>query len=344
MAVLRGDALGALRAIEAARAAAGTEAGDLARVHACAAEVYALLGRFEAAADELAEANARGGRSADVLRATGIAMILQPGGATQGLEQLEAAHELDPGTPFLDRPLSQAYLLEGRRLLAAGDERAAMRCALRAGEHDPEELDVKELEADCRQVLNDFAGALAILAELHAAGRDTLAMQAELHQRAGTYELFHKNRAAAVEHYRAARGLGLDDETLGFGVTVLAEEAEHHVARGVEAYDAGDLAGAQEAFRAALEVDATHLAARNHLAVVLFHEEDYAGAAEAWGAVLERALAADVELPEPVELNLARAQKLAGLDAAARATIEEFLARAPESPWAAEAEEMLRRL
>jgi tetratricopeptide (TPR) repeat protein len=349
MAVLSGDGLGALRELESARQAAlagGAEssAGAQGRVHACAAEIYAILERFDAAATELQEGLALAGPTADLLRANGVLLILQPGGAAQGLEKLEQALALDPATPFLDRALSQAHLLEGRRALVAGDVRAAWRHARKAAEHDPDELDVKELEAECRQVLNDFDGALELLRELAEAGRETQALQADLHQRAATYELFHKNRTAALDHYRQARELGLDDAGLGFGATLLAEEADLSIAHGIEAYADGDLAAAKRAFADALEVDTGNLEARNHLAVVLFREQDYAGAADLWAAVLERALEGGIELPEPVELNLARAQKLAGRDAAARGTVEGFLERAPEGEWAVEAREMLRRL
>ena len=273
-----------------------------------------------------------------------MVLILQPGGAERGLERLEAARKLDPGTPFLDRPLSQAHLLIGRRLAGEGHPEEALKHAQAAFELDPEELDTKELLADCRQLVSDFAGALKLYEELQEQGRDTLAVRAELHQRAATYELFHHEREKAVEHYLAARELGLDDEALGFGATVLREEAEAALHKGVEAYDAGALVSARQSFERALLMEPENIAARNHLGVVLFHQEDYAGAAQAWKVVLAEAQARALELPEPVELNLARAQKLAGLEGEARETVEGFLEREPESVYAREAEELLRRL
>ena len=273
-----------------------------------------------------------------------MVLILQPGGGERGLAHLEAALALDPATPFLDRPLSQAHLLEGRRLLSQGGAKEALVHARAAAQHDPLELDVKELLADCLQVLNDFDEALALYEELEEGGKDTRALRADVHQRAGTFELFRKDRVKALEHYKQARALGLDDAGLGFGATLLKDEADAAVERGIAAYEAGDFEGARRAFEQALEVDTTHLAARNHLGVVLFHQQDYPGACAAWRAVLDAARAAGVELPEPVELNLARAQKLAGSPEEARATVEDFLRRSPESPFAPEAEEILRRL
>jgi len=347
IAVLAGDGLDALKHVETARRAAASP-GALGRVHACAAETYASLGRLEAAATELEQGFAAAGPTADLLRANGIVLIVQSGGAARGLAKLEAAKDKDPATPFLDRALSQAHLLEGRRALAGGDGRAAMRHALKARDAAESsggvDLDIKELEADCRQVLNDFEGALELLAELQAAGRDTIGTQAEVHQRAGTYELVNKNRTAALQHYAKARELGFDDDALGFGATLLAEEAGLSIARGIEAYDAGDLAGAKREFEDALAVDAHNLEALNHLAVVAFREGDYAAACDRWSAVLERAHRSGVELPEPTELNLARAQKLAGRDQAARDTVQKFLERAEGTEWEAEAREMLERL
>ena len=77
---------------------------------------------------------------------------------------------------------------------------------------------------------------------------------------------------------------------------------------------------------------------------MLFRREDFGAAAAAWREVLDRATAAGVTLPEPVELNLARALKLSGADRDARAVLEEYLRTAADGPWAVEAEEMLRRL
>jgi tetratricopeptide (TPR) repeat protein len=340
LALSAGDEVAALRAVEEARA---LSPGD-PRPFATAAEIYASLGRFEAAARELSEGAARSAGGPELERARGVVLILQPGGAAPGLEVLEALHARAPKTPFLARPLSQAHLLAGRRLLGEGDGAAALAHAQKAAELDPDELDVKELEADALQSVQEYDQALALYAELEELGRDTRALQAEVHQRAATFDLLRRDRAQAIRHYRAARALGLDEEALGFGASVLAEEAQAVLQRGVAAYDAGDLAAARAAFAEALELDPGNLAAQNHLGVVLFHAGDYAGAAQAWERLLAAARASGVELPEPVELNLARAQKLAGRQDDARRTAEEFLARDPAGPHAVEAAELLRRL
>jgi Flp pilus assembly protein TadD len=102
---------------------------------------------------------------------------------------------------------------------------------------------------------------------------------------------------------------------------------------GVEAYKAGDLAAAKARSREALELEPDGIQAQNLLAVVLFKEEDYAGAVALWRVVLETAQKEDLALPEPVHLNLARAQELSGDATAARATLEGYLAREPSGKW-----------
>ena len=338
--LLAGDSVAALRAVEAARAASP---GD-GRVNACAAEIYAVLGRFEAASEEIARGLELSGRIPDLERATGVSLILQPGGAARGLVHLEKAREADPQVAFVSRPLSQAHLLEGRRALAGGDAAGAYRHAKQARELDPHELFATELEADARAALNDFEGALELYERIEENGKPTADLRADLHQRAATYELVQKNRAQALEHYRRARALGLDDEALGFGATLLRQEATAVIDRGIERYAGGDLPGARQAFEQALEIDSTAIEARNHLAVVSFREGDYAAAAAGWQRVLEASRAGEVELPEPVELNLARALKLDGRDGQAREVLETFLERDPEGSWSREAREALSRL
>ncbi|MEM7306529.1 MAG: hypothetical protein AAF682_07660 [Planctomycetota bacterium] len=339
-ALLAGDSVGALRAVEEARAAHP----DDARVCACAAEVYAVLGRFEAASDEIAAGLELAGRIPALERATGVSLILQPGGSAQGLEHLLRAVEADPQLPFVHRPLSQAHLLEGRRRLAEGDAKSAFRHAQQAREHDPHELYATELEADCRAALNDFDSALQLYRDIEAGGKPTAELRADLHQRAATYELVQKNRTQALDHYRQARELGLDDEALGFGAVLLREEAQGAIDRGIDLYSAGDLGAARRAFEEALEIDATQIAARNHLGVVLFRQEDYAGAAAEWARVLEAGRDGRFLFPEPVELNLARALKLDGRVEEARGVLREQLEREPDGRWAREVREALNRL
>ena len=337
--LLAGDSVAALRALEEARRLLP----DDGRVYACAAEVYANLGRFPAAERELKAGLEVAGRSADLERATGVILILQPGGSTRGLAHLERALAQDPQLPFVARPLSQAHLLEGRRCLQAGDALGAFKHARLAHEHDPAELYVKELEADALQALNDFDGALELYEEIEAAGKPTRDLRAQVHQRAGTFELVRRERERALEHYRAARELGMDDEGLGTGARLLREAAEGAIDRGIGRYREGDLAGARSEFEEALRLDVTCMEAQNHLGVVLFRLEDYGGAAGCWQAVVAAAQGG-LELPEPVELNLAKALRLDGRPAEARGVLETFLEGEPAAEWASQAREILDRL
>ena len=213
---------------------------------------------------------------------------------------------------------------------------------LRARELDPNELDVVELEADCRSALLEFDAALTLYEELEAAGRPTGDTRALLHHRAATLQLGWGKRDLAVEHYLAARELGLDDEGLGFGVTLLENEAIRRIDRGIAAYELGELEEARLDFEEALRLDPASTEAKNHLGVVLFRATDYAAAARLWGEVWS-AVKAEEE-PEPVPLNLARALVLAGRQEEARGVLEEALALHPESDWVGEVRQMLERM
>ena len=85
-----------------------------------------------------------------------------------------------------------------------------------------------------------------------------------------------------MEHYRAARAAGLDDEALGFGATLLAEEAQAAIERGIARFEEDQLGPAAAEFTRALELAPGDLAARNHLAVVKFRQGDYRAAAAGW--------------------------------------------------------------
>ena len=145
-----------------------------------------------------------------------------------------------------------------------------------------------------------------------------------IHQRCGTRLLLERDRAAALEHYLAARALGLDAEGLGFGATLLADEAVAWIDRGIGQREAGDLAAARASFEEALRLDPASLEAQNHLGVARFELGDPRGAAE---------LAGDELLPEPVHLNLARAWDLAGEPARARRALAAYLEREPDGAW-----------
>jgi tetratricopeptide (TPR) repeat protein len=335
-----GDGVGALREVEDARAL-HPEDPDVAGT---GIEVLAVLDRLPSAEDALREALKRFGRQAVLERARGVLLLRTGGKGREALAALEAARELDPDLAFVAFPLAQARGLAGRAALGEGKPEEALALARAALAAEPADPDLRELAADSLAALLDFEGALAIQDELAAEGRGHASTRAGLHQKLATRLLLEHRRAESIEHYLAARDLGLDDEGLGFGTTVLAEEARAAIERGIAAFERGELDAAQGEFRAALRLVPSDLEARNHLGLVRFRLEDYAGAVELWQGVLDGAEERAIALPEPVHLNLARALRLAGDVPRARALLEGYLASAPEGEFAAETRELLARL
>ncbi|MEW6073415.1 MAG: tetratricopeptide repeat protein [Planctomycetota bacterium] len=335
-----GDEVGALRTLARARE---RDPGD-GRVRAAEAELYATLGRLAAAEEALREGWREAGHTPALERAAGVFFSCTPGGAELGLARLEKAIAADPELPYTARPLFQARLLAGRAEIARGEHASALAHAEAARAWDPADPAARELAAEALTGLHRYAEALAIYEGLEAEGRPLGATRALLHRQAATAALVGRDRAGAIEHYLAARRLGLDEAGLGFGAIVLTEEAAAETDRGAAAYAGGDLAAARTAFERALALDPASLPAQNHLGVVLFRLEDYEGAARSWTAVLAAAAGAGEELPEPVHLNLARAWHLAGDDGKARAVLSEYLDRLPDGPWSEETRELLVRL
>jgi tetratricopeptide (TPR) repeat protein len=337
---LAGRNVEAIRLIEAARKERPADPD----VYATAAEVYAAAGKLDAGWDEVKQGQAACGEAAELSRARGVLWISRQGGGRKGLELLEAARRADPGLPFVERALSQAHLLVGKQDAAAKKPAEALVHARAAVSLDPEDVDARRFLSESLAAIGDFEGALAELERLVARGEPLGSELALTHKKAGIAALLERKRELALGHFAAARKLGLSDTELSTGARLLEEEAGARVEKGIAAYQAGDLEAAKASFRVALDLDPDRIQAKNSLAVVLFKEKDFAGAAELWRAVIGTARKEGLALPEPVHLNLAKAQVLCGDPEGARTTLEEYLAREPQGEWAAQTREALLAL
>jgi tetratricopeptide (TPR) repeat protein len=333
---LEGDAVAALAALAAARAAAPREP----EAWATEVELLASLDRLEGASELLARALRELGPAPALHRARGVLELRTPGHGPQALEALERARGGDPELAFVDYPLAQAHILAGRAALERAPAEATVH-ARAAQRLLPELLDARELEAEALAGELRFDEALVVYDALAAAGRSYGETPALLEQRAATRALLERDRPGAVAHYLAARRRGLSDEALGFGLTVLNEEHAAALERGTTAAEGGDWSAAEREFARALELVPADLAAENHLAVARFELGRYRPAAEAWEAVLARSRAGAIELPDPVPLNLAKAWRLAGEPERARAVLSTLVDEAPEGPWSDAARELL---
>ncbi|MBK7643603.1 MAG: hypothetical protein IPJ19_11260 [Planctomycetes bacterium] len=270
--------------------------------------------------------------------------ISQPGGAARGLEELEAARKADPQLPFALRALGQAHLLLGKECAKKEQVAAALRHALDSVAFDPDDLDAQRFVSECQAASGDFDAALAVLRKLVEAGHPLVSELALMEKRAGIACLLHEDKPGALAHFLEARGRGLSDEELATGARLLAEASQTHLDAGVAALQAKELAQAESEFRAALVYDADSLAAQNHLGVALFRQAQYPQACELWRKVLETAREEQLELPDPVHINLSEAQRLAGDAQGARATLEGYLAVKPDGRWAEWTREALKKL
>lgn len=337
-ALLEGDAVGALREIEAVRSD-----GAGAEFYATEVEILAALDRPESAREILREAYARVGRVPALERSRGVVLLRTPGGAVEALAALEGALARQPGLAFIGFPLAQARMLVGRQKLSA-DPEAALHLARLARSFDPTHPDYRELEAEALSAAMFFEEALEIYASLEADGESFGETPALLHQKFATRLLLDGDREGATGQYLRARELGLDDEGLGFGSVVLEEAATRWIDEGLALFGEERFDRAAEAFVEALALSPENLEARNHLGVVRFQLEDYAGAARAWKKLLEKAREAAVALPDPVHLNLSRAWRLAGKAEKAREVLSDYLDREPDGRWSEATRELLARL
>lgn len=338
-----GDAVGALAALARAEALDAHHPERLATEIEC----LALLDRLPAAQEALATAIRRLGPRPELFRAQGVIELRRQGHGAAALEALERARAADPELPFVARPLAQAHLLVGRSVLEARPAEATAHAMAAQGlvsEGDSVHDEALELEAEGLAGELRFEAALERYERLERRGADHRKLRATLHQRCATRLLFQRERARAVEHYLAARRLGLSDEELGFGADVLRDEGRAALERAAEASARADwpaaLAALDEA-RARLGDDPE---LENHLALVRFRQGDYRAAAEGWERALALAAETGHAFVDPVPLDLAKAWRLAGEPEKAYAVLAGLLDAAPEGPWSESARELLLAL
>ncbi|MBI1382787.1 MAG: hypothetical protein GC161_17070 [Planctomycetaceae bacterium] len=360
LAAARGDALSALTEVERARQADPRDP----RPYATAAEIYAGLGRLDAAKREYERGLALLGPSPELTRALGVIGISTPGGVTSGLVQLEQAQREAPELPFLRAPLAEANLLVGRVALLQNDPATAQTHAEAGLALLPGDGEIRRLLGESLAAQGEFAAAAERFEELLAEGQPLAEELARLHHGAATTALKDRDRARAIEHYLRARELGYDREALGFGASVLDGEADKCLADAREAYgraellragsgglDAldgeraalaaeleaerlGELGTAQGALERALTLDPERLEALDLLGSVHLRAGRAREAALAWEAVWARLDAQGDPPPYPVHLNAARAWEMAERVDLAAELLRRELARDPKSEWA----------
>ena len=113
---------------------------------------------------------------------------------------------------------------------------------------------------------------------------------------------------------------------------MLLDAAALALEEGVKAYEGAEFERARERFERAVELDPGSLSARNHLGVVCYQAEDDEAAIQQWSEVWSLALAEGLNLPEPVEVNLARAYVRSGALGEAERVLRESLERSPKGP------------
>lgn len=333
LAALTGDPTEVVRAVERARAAAP----DDPRVPATMVELSAWAGHLDTARTELDGALRAFGATPELLRARGVLELAQQGGARKGVASIESALRRDRDLPFTARALGQGYLLLAKERLAAGQPTAALEAVRASLSHDPEEVEARRVLADVLASAMHFEEAILVMGELVDAGEPLTGELATLHKKAGiaglipgedeTAEQRDERRARSLEHFIAARDLGLSDDELGSGARMLEDEAARRTDLAAEAYAAEDLATAKAELELALHHDPTDLAARNLLAVTQYRLGDYAEAARHWREVMVVMESERLVPPDPIHLNLARALVRDGDEVGARGTLERWLER-----------------
>ncbi|MDF1729445.1 MAG: hypothetical protein P1U53_17015, partial [Sulfitobacter sp.] len=238
LAAMAGDAIESTRLLEAAKL---KEPKD-ARVWATAAELAMEAGRADTALDEWKKGRAACGLTPEILRAEGILAIFQNGvgQGRRGVALLEKAVLLDPELPFLEWPLSEAHRLFAQELAGAKTELAIEHCE-KAVALSADNLEAQELLGDLYMTAGRWGDGIQIFEGLVAEGRPLEAKVALFSKQAGVVALQKGNRDLAVDYFDRARELGLTDEELGSGATVLREEGRRRLESAKEAMAAKEM-------------------------------------------------------------------------------------------------------
>lgn len=362
LALAEGDAVGALRQVEQAKAAWPADP----RVYATACELFAGLGRLDAAQAEYEQGLSACGRTPELIRAQGILGLSTPGQVELGVRLLESARAADPGLPFVGEPLTRGRAVLARLALGEGQGQAARAWLASGLAEAPDDGELRHIAAQLDLAEKRFPAARAALEALHAEG---LAVREDLllALRADAAEaLLAKDRTRNVSAYLRMLELGVPREQLGFGADVLRREAEQRIAEGLQAFELGEnlrvdgelepavraeaisarvrqFEKAEASFRSALDFDPDSLEARHRLGEALYRMGDFESAAREWEAVQLLARGSEYE-GSGVHLNIARAWRGAGHADRARRVLEEYLSTAPRGEYVDETEALLRLL
>lgn len=219
------------------------------RPYATAAEIYAAMGRHEAAKAELERGAAMAGSiTPELQRAQGVLSIVLPGGAKTGLQYLQAAYRADDGLPFIARPLGQAFYLMAQ-VAAAEDqgELAVERLESSLG-FDPQDADARLLYAKLLiSVRKDVVQGLDLMEQLYAEGEPIQADLGRHHWRAGLIAQLQGEREAARKYYLRSKELGCPDVESGTARDFLREEAKSSIQVAMRAAEVGDQDGVRAA-------------------------------------------------------------------------------------------------
>ncbi|QDV08233.1 Tetratricopeptide repeat protein [Planctomycetes bacterium Poly30] len=270
------------------------------RPYATSVEIYAAMGRLEAARAELERGATAVGSvvTPELQRARGIVAIVTPGGAKVGLGFLESAYRADEGLPFIARPLGQAYYLMAQAAFAEDQADLAMERMETSLRFDPEDMDARQFYGKLLiAVRQDFVAGLDVLEQLHREGQAIGVELARHHWQAGLIAQVQGESEIARKHYLRAKELGSREVETGTARTFMREQSSHALDKAVAAARVGDEDGVRSAIAefAALRTDPQDIAQRE-IALTMIGEADRAltqGDTEAATGLIAAALLAD---------------------------------------------------